>query len=458
MRIEEIETSLSSFQLYALFKDDPFSFFLDSGMDHGKLGKYSFIGSDPLWSFQSKGRVISVRREGRTDVFAGDPIEALKKLLSEYAMDCRTALPFIGGAVGYFGYDFNRPVHNASQPPPDDVGIPDCFVGFYDGIIAVDHGCGKVFLAALGIKADDETVLENMRQRIHTAKTAGTVEKAAFSSRSAGIKANMTRDEYLAAIGRIKDYIAAGDVYQVNFTQRFQCALEESPFEVYRRLREINPAPFACMMDFGQGHILCSSPERLLRISGKTAETRPIKGTCPRGRTASEDRNNLAALLASEKNRAELLMIVDLERNDLGKVSKPGTIQVTEIFHPETYPTVHHLAATVTGELRDEYDALDCLAAVFPGGSITGAPKIRAMEIIDELEPTARGVYTGAIGYIGLNGDADLNIAIRTILCKDRKAYFQAGGGIVWDSDGAMEYQESLDKAKALKNALMGQP
>lgn len=456
MQIQEIKTNLNSFQLYSLFKDEPFSFILDSGMDHGKLGKFSFIGFRPFASFQSEGGIITVRRNEKTSVFEGAPLDELRKLLAEYSMAYQTALPFAGGAVGYFGYDFNRPADGRTVRPPDDVRIPDCFMGLYDGILAVDHSRGKVFAAALGIQADEETVLEDLRQRIAAAKTSSPDRPTGSGGSAAELKANMSREEYDKAIRRIKQSIADGDVYQVNFTQRFQCALEESPFEVYCRLRQINPAPFACMLDFGQGHILCSSPERLLRISGRTAETRPIKGTCPRGQTAAEDQNNLAALLASEKDRAELLMIVDLERNDLGKVSKPGTVRVPEIFHPETYPTVHHLTATVSGDLRDEVDALDCLAAIFPGGSITGAPKIRAMEIIDELEPTARGVYTGAIGYIGWNGDADLNIAIRTILCKDRKAYFQAGGGIVWDSDEDAEYQESLDKAKALKEALRG--
>jgi para-aminobenzoate synthetase component 1 len=258
----------------------------------------------------------------------------------------------------------------------------------------------------------------------------------------------------MKALDAVHEYILAGDIYQTNLTQRFNADLQISPLELYSELRKINPAPFASYIDFGVGQIVSSSPERFILVQGRNIETRPIKGTMPRGKTAAEDAANRETLVNSEKDKAELLMIVDLERNDLGKIAKTGTVKVPELFKLETYQTVFHLVSTVTAELKDELDAIDCVKATFPGGSITGAPKIRAMEIIDELEPTQRNIYTGSIGYIGFNGDLDLNIVIRTIVCKDGKGYFQVGGGIVWDSDNQSEYQETFDKGRALMDAL----
>jgi para-aminobenzoate synthetase component 1 len=255
---------------------------------------------------------------------------------------------------------------------------------------------------------------------------------------------------YLQAVQRIKDYIESGDIYQVNLTMRFTARCQLRPFETYQLLRRINPAPFAAYLDFGQGHILSSSPERFVQIRNRRVQTRPIKGTRPRGKTPAEDLANRQELADSPKDQAELLMIVDLERNDLGKVCKPATVEVTELFKLETYATVYHLVATVEGELEDDLDAIDCIKALFPGGSITGAPKIRAMEIIDELEPVQRGIYTGAIGYIGFDGQTDFNIAIRTIILTEDHAFFSAGGGVVWDSDPHMEYEEIMHKSKAL--------
>ena len=454
MHIKKIKTSLSGLQIYKIFKDEPYSFFLDSGMDHEKLGQYSFIGFDPFLVLQSKGRHITMQHGGCVDALKGDPFDALRDVLSDHVMDYKSELPFIGGAVGCFGYDMGRHLDNRSRQPQDDLKIADCHWGFYDGIIAIDHGSGQVSIAALGIKAKEDRVIAGIEERIAAEEGKAKGEHRTPAGSFSALKTDMTREAYGAAIAKIKEYILAGDVYQVNFAQRFQCETDEDPFNIYARLREINPAPFGGMMDFGQGHILCSSPERFLRIRGRTLETRPIKGTCPRGNTLEEDRQNRETLLASEKNRAELLMIVDLERNDLGKVSKPGTVRVTELFQPEPYPTVHHLAATVLGERCDGYDVVDCLKAIFPGGSITGAPKIRAMEIIDELEPTSRNLYTGSMGYIGFNGDADLNIIIRTILCTGKKAYFHTGGGIVWDSEAGLEYEETMHKAKALMAVL----
>jgi len=264
----------------------------------------------------------------------------------------------------------------------------------------------------------------------------------------------MPKAAYLAAVARIKEYIAAGDVYQVNLTQRFDAAPLSHPFSIYERLRRRSPAPFSCYVNLGSHQIVGSSPERFLRIENGRVETRPIKGTRPRGRNPIEDARLRDELLGSEKDRAELLMIVDLERNDLGRVCGFGTVAVDDFCRLESHPTVHHLAATVSGRLRPECDAFDCIRAMFPGGSITGAPKIRAMQIIDELETCRRDIYTGSVGYIGFDGAADLNIAIRTIICSRGRATYHVGGGIVWDSDPEAEFKECMDKGRAMFESL----
>ncbi|QZY54811.1 aminodeoxychorismate synthase component I [Crassaminicella profunda] len=454
MLIRKIECSYNSFELYTLFKDRLYSFFLDSGMDHEKLGKYSFIGFDPFLLFRSKNEKITITKNNQTKTYTGNPFEKLKELLSLYKIDYKTNLPFIGGAVGYLGYDLCHHIEKLPRKALDDVNIPDCFLCFYDGIIIINHETNEVFIAALGIKDAEEKIIleiENIIKNKSLPIIETTKEKTTLS-----LQSNFKKEDYLKAINKIKDYIHAGDIYQANMTQRFECPIKEHPLSIYKRLRTINPAPFASFLDYGDFHIVSSSPERFIKVTGNRIETRPIKGTSPRGKNFEEDKKNKQDLLSSEKDKAELLMIVDLERNDLGKISKTGTVKVTELFHLETYPTVYHLVSTVIGELKDDYDIIDIIKGTFPGGSITGAPKIRAMEIIDELEPTQRNIYTGSMGYIGFNGDTDLNIVIRTIVCKNDKAYFQAGGGIVWDSNANLEYEETLHKAKALIKALEG--
>ncbi len=268
------------------------------------------------------------------------------------------------------------------------------------------------------------------------------------------LKGGFTHKEYVDAVEKARQYIIAGDIFEVNLSQRFEAELSITPYELYQRLRQINPAPFACYLDFDEVSVVSASPERFLRVQGDWVETRPIKGTRPRGKTPEEDQALAKELLTSAKDRAENIMIVDLERNDLGRLCRFGTVKVTELAILEVFPTVFHLTSTVVGRLREGQNCIDLLKATFPGGSITGAPKVRAMEIIDELEPTKRSVYTGSIGYLSFNGDLDLNIAIRTFLVKGRKAYFQVGGAVVYDSDPEAEYQETLDKARALIDAL----
>lgn len=456
MIIKEIETTLGSFEIFTIFKDRKNSFFLDSGMDHEKLGRYSFIGFDPIETIKSKNGKVTIQCSGDTKEFMSNPFRELEKLLEKYKSSYSCSIPFAGGAVGYLGYDLCHHVEKLPRTAVDDVDIPDMFFGIYDGVIAIDHLEKKAYAAALGVKNDAQQIIDEIESAISDAEKNGVSIEMPKVANSPAIESNFTKEDYLEALQKVKDYIRSGDIYQVNMTQRFSCKTELQPYDLYTRLRTINPAPFACYMDFDEGHILSSSPERFMQIRGKKAQTRPIKGTRPRGANAAEDEANRRELENSEKDKSELLMIVDLERNDLGKVCKTGSVKVTELFSIEEYPTVFHLVSTVEGELRDDVSALECIESAFPGGSITGAPKIRAMQVIDELEPTQRNIYTGSIGYIGFNDDADFNIVIRTILQKGENAYFQAGGGIVWDSDKEFEYEETLHKARALVKALCG--
>jgi len=296
-----------------------------------------------------------------------------------------------------------------------------------------------------------------MKAILQTASPSG--KEASIASISTTVeplilKGGFTHKEYVAAVEKGRQYIIAGDIFEVNLSQRFEAELAITPYELYRRLRQINPAPFACYLDFDEVSVVSASPERFLCLRGDRVETRPVKGTRRRGKSPEEDEILASELLNSPKDRAENIMIVDLERNDLGRVCRFGTVKVTELAILEVFPTVFHLTSTVVGRLREDMDGIGLLQATFPGGSITGAPKVRAMEIIDELEPTKRSVYTGSIGYLSFNGDLDLNIAIRTFLVKEKKAYFQVGGAVVYDSDPEAEYQETLDKARALFDAL----
>ncbi len=348
--------------------------------------------------------------------------------------------------MGYLAYELGRHIEKLPGTAVDDLGLPELCFAFYDRVLAHDYREERTWLAAVHPE-DPGAVLREARLALEAEPpdypSPGGAREASFVS-------NFTREEYLEAVRRVKEYILAGDIYQANLSQRFRAPLREHPWTLYRRLRRLNAAPFAAYFNAVEGQVLSSSPERFLKGTGRRVETRPIKGTRRRSSDPEEDRRLAEELQASAKDRAELSMIVDLERNDLGRVCEYGSVQVEEHAVIEHYATVHHLVSTVVGELHEGRDVVDLLKASFPGGSITGAPKIRSMEIIDELEPTARSVYTGSIGYLGYNGDFDLNIAIRTVIVKGDAAYFQVGGGIVADSVPDDEYQETLDKGKAI--------
>jgi para-aminobenzoate synthetase component I len=353
-------------------------------------------------------------------------------------------------------------------------------LGLYDWIIAWDHVQGRAWIISTGLPGEGAARPRRAAERLAWVKrqlagpTAGAGGRALLSHRIAapapsypvagfeqgdqiGLRSSFTHRGYLDAVSRVRDYIIAGDIFQANLSQRLEVPLEEDPWHLYRRLREVNPAPFAAYLEFDGTAVASASPERFLRLeeSGKV-ETRPIKGTRPRGLSPLHDAALSQSLADSEKDRAENLMIVDLLRNDLSRTCLPGSVRVPELFALEHYPTVHHLVSTVTGQMRPGAGATDLLAAAFPGGSITGAPKVRAMEIIAELEPSRRGVYCGSIGYLSITGAMDTSIVIRTLVALGGRAYFSVGGGIVADSDPEQEYRETLDKGRALVNALAG--
>ena len=452
--LKEIAWGCPPDELFAGLCDRRGAFFFDSAMEAGGLGRYSFIGCDPFLTFRVSGEMISLRRADGEEDFRGDALAELKKFLVKYRCAATPEVPFPGGAVGYFSYEFGAQLERVKSSARDEIGGPDVELGFYDGVIMADHRTRRMFLVANPVGGQSVAVVfKRLEQMI--AASANKRSVLTGKAATAGLRAAVSKPEYLQAITRIKDYIAAGDVYQVNLTQRFDAPLTCHPYVLYQRLRERSPAPFSCYLNFDALQVVSSSPERFLRIHEGQVETRPIKGTRPRGTTEVEDGRLREELAVSVKDRAELLMIVDLERNDLGRVCVPGSIQVEELFKVETYPTVHHLVANVSGKLRAECDVVDCLRATLPGGSITGAPKVRAMQIIAELERTRRGVYTGAVGYIGFDGGCDLNIAIRTILCAHGRAYYYVGGGIVWDSVPEAEFQETLDKGSAMRAALL---
>ena len=447
LQIEKFHTKLDGFDIYSLFKEDLNTILLDSARDEETLGRYSFIGINCFLTFKSK-KGMCYRGESE---YVGDTFEELNKIISEYSVENNTNLPFISGGIGYFSYDLAREIEDIPNIANEDIDIPHCYYNFFDNIVILDNFEKIAYISALGILKSQKDSIKDITSRIQKGnkivyeKVGNIVNK--FTS-------GFEKSNYIHTVSKVRAYIKSGDIYITNLTQRFSCNTHKSAYEIYKDLRHINPAPFAAFMNFEDFSIICSSPERFLQIKNRMVETRPIKGTMPRGIDEAEDLKNKNILINSEKDKAELLMVVDLERNDLSKVCRPHSVKVTELFKLEEYSTVFHLVSTIVGELKQGVSTLECIKACFPGGSITGTPKIRSMEIIEELEPVRRNIYTGALGYLGFDGNSDLNIIIRTILLKDNKAYFGVGGGITWESKEDFEYEETLDKAKALMRVL----
>lgn len=464
--VREMPLSLELEELFALFLSDPHPFWLDSSRAGSVMGRYSFMGSSPFLILKTYGSRLLQEEGGRQTCCQGSPFRTLRGLLERFRTQQRE-LPFSAGAVGFFSYDLGRTVEKLPILAANDLEVPDIFLGFYDRAVVIDHQTKRLYLSATGLplageaaKAKAVADLDKLTLRIESGKTdlCNNDPWLEADVSPTEICRHFTPSAYQQAVLKAKEYISSGDIYQVNLTQRFTAPLKMAPFQLYRRLRRANPAPFAAYLDCGEDlRILSSSPERFLLLENGQVETRPIKGTRPRGQTPEEDRDRRQELLSSEKDRAELVMIIDLERNDLGRVCSYGTVRVPELITLEEYATVFHLVSTVKGTLAPGKDVVDLLKASFPGGSITGAPKIRAMEIIEELEPVRRGIYTGAIGYLGFDGRTDLNIAIRTLINKGDRVYLQVGGGIVADSDPRLEYEETLHKARAMLKSLGGE-
>ena len=465
----------------------PYRLFLDSAVRNTRLGRYSFLSADPVAIVRSKG----ARAEWidlRTGVMReadGDALDAIRALVAPYRTDAVPGLPpFQGGAAGYIAYDWGRTLERLPAPFYDDLALPDVVLGLYDWVVAWDHDASSAWLISTGLpersaagrmrrasaraamvqarlragrdESRSATVDAGLVREVRDAIPAPSypVEDARWTPR-VRLRSSFTHDDYLAAVTRVREYIFAGDIFQANLSQRFEVPLSEPPWTLYRRLRARNAAPFSAFLDLGDAIVLSASPERFLRADAAGhVETRPIKGTRPRGLGPEHDAALGEALTQSAKDRAENLMIVDLMRNDLSRVCRPGSVRVPELFALERYATVHHLVSTVVGDLAPGRDAIDLLRAAFPGGSITGAPKVRAMEIIAELEPSQRSVYCGSIGYWSVTGELDTSVAIRTAVARGGRVYFGAGGGIVADSDPEQEYRETLDKARGIINVL----
>lgn len=443
----------------------PFSCFLDSSLAMKRFGEHSFLGFEPYLVLTTRGLEASFEyRDGRSEKREANPFDALGVALGERSLAEGERLeglpPFIAGGIGYLSYELGRYIERLPVGVEDDLGLPELAFCFFDRVVAADHRSGKKWLLVSVPRGENplhavEQSLERLAPGAGAALTAGPPMAAGGTPME--FESGFTHDEYLDSVRAVKEYILAGDIYQANLSQRFSAPLLEPSWSLYRRLRVLNAAPFSAYLNFGDFAIASSSPERFVKVEDRSVETRPIKGTMPRSDDPAIDDRYRRELLASVKDRAELSMIVDLERNDMGRVCEYGSVKVEEHAVLESYATVHHLVSTVTGRLHEGKDVIDLLRASWPGGSITGAPKIRSMEIIDELEPTARSVYTGGVGYLGFDGTHDLNIAIRTMIIKGGRVHFQVGGGIVADSDPESEFQETLDKGKAMFSAVIGQ-
>lgn len=423
--------------------------FLDSGFPHSEHGRYDIIVAEPVVTLETSGAVTRITRaDGSVDSLL-DPFHLVKQELVRFPINgVFKNSPFSGGAMGYFAYDLARRLEKLPDLAGQDNNIPDMAVGIYRWAIVVDHRRQQTVLVGHGLS---ESEWQELITRVVASTSTGRQTRFEVTS---PITANMDKAGYGKGFRRIKDYLKEGDCYQVNFAQCFSADCRGDPWSAYLMLRQTNPAPFSAYLNFSSFQVLSSSPERFLKLTDGLVETKPIKGTLPRKKGPTEDRRQIECLKNSSKDRAENLMIVDLLRNDLSKTCQLGSVRVPNLFAVESYATVHHLVSTVTGTLAPGYHALDLLRSCFPGGSITGAPKIRAMEIIEELEPHRRGVYCGAIGYIGFDGNMDTNIAIRTMLHTPGRIRFWAGGGIVNDSLLDNEYQECFDKAAAMMAVL----
>ncbi len=446
MKRSELPYHRHSADLFSVVADKPWSMLLDSAYPIIDKGRYDIIVAGPVITLETYGAVTHIKSGDETTQSGDDPFALVKYYLGDYVQN-RSELPFCGGALGYFAYDLVRRIETLPNNAKHDVLVPDMAIGIYDWAVVVDHHLRRSWLTSFCRFKETESQWRHLRSLF---SEIAEYQPAPLGLTKTEIETNMSRDAYAKAFGKIKDYLRDGDCYQVNLAQRFSVDFAGNTWDAYLELRRLNPAPFSAYLRLPEGAVLSSSPERFLKLAERQVETKPIKGTRHRSVFAYEDKALANSLLESKKDRAENLMIVDLLRNDIGKSCESGSVLVPKLFGLETYATVHHLVSTVTGRLREDKHALDLLRGCFPGGSITGAPKLRAMEIIEELEPHRRSVYCGSIAYIGFDGNMDSNICIRTLAHHRNTFYFYAGGGIVWDSSVHEEYKECFDKAEAM--------
>ena len=439
-----------SADIFSPLANKPWSIFLDSGDHASRLGRFDIIVTDPVCTLVTRGLETTIVDEQGERISREDPFLLIKQCL--LARKCNSDIvPFSGGAMGYFSYDLSRRLESLPAIALDAENTPDMAVGIYDWAVIVDHAKQQSWLVSQGMSTK---TTDNWDALISQFSPPHEPEEIPVFKVLGDIQSNMTQAQYEVAFDHIKAYLKEGDCYQVNLAQRFSCQCEGNAWEAYLRLRRINSAPYCAYLNLPDVQILSSSPERFLSVDKGRVETKPIKGTIARKPGFLENEAQIETLVNSLKDRAENLMIVDLLRNDISKSCQPGSVKVPKLFAVESFATVHHLVSTVEGQLETGLHALDLLRGCFPGGSITGAPKIRAMEIIEELEPNCRGAYCGSIGYIGYNGNMDTNIAIRTLVYSENTLRFWAGGGIVNDSVLENEYQECFDKAQAIFNLL----
>jgi para-aminobenzoate synthetase component 1 len=452
--LKSYKLKLDSLEVFEAIKNQENIFFLDSSLNSNyALGRYSYLGINPFYILETKNQ---------------DPFIKLRELLEKYKISLPKSAPFfIGGALGYLAYDLGFLLEKKlNRKSLDDLGIPDCFLGFYNTVVVIDHLKKLLYISTLGFpeknthlgKSLCESNFKKIYKLLSRGLSGGNGDKHNTKEGPPELKSNLSQKDYILAIKKAKQYIKAGDIYQVNLSQRFQAETGLSGYQIYKKLRKLSPSYFSAYLDCQDYQIISSSPERFLRLEGNIATTRPMKGTRPRFKNRIKNAKFKKELLDSEKDKAELIMIVDLERNDLGKVCYYDSIKVGALRELEEYNTVFQTTATISGILHKDKDRIDLLRACFPGGSITGCPKIRAMEIIDELEPHSRSIYTGCLGYLSFSGGIDFNILIRSILKIKHELYFGVGGGIVADSGPQKEYEETLVKARGIMQAINAKP
>lgn len=455
--------NINPLDLFCKLYSEPYPFLLDSC----GLGRYSFAGATPFALIKAQNNKVELIQGSSRKIVTDNIFSVINTVLNEFKVvgtDLKPVpgqhIPFRGGAVGYLGYELKNQIEQLPRKKDAKPNIPDSILGLYDTIFAYDHKINKGYIFASGL-TEKNGIMRKLLAKERIGQFFNMIKPSRKDSckkerciSKMNLKSNFTKNGYMNAIKRVQNYIASGDIYQANISQRLTVDFYGDPLAFYSRLRKISPAGFGAFFNYGDFQIISNSPERLLKVNNGIAETGPIKGTRARGKNSQEDMALANELKINAKELSEHIMIVDLERNDLGKICGYGTIRVRPLQKICTYAMLHHMVSTVKGRIRENISPVDCIKALFPGGSVTGAPKIRAMEIIEELEPTSRGIYTGGVGYIDFCGNMDLSMAIRTAVLKDKSLYLNVGGGIVADSNPEDEYKETMLKANAFLRAI----